>query len=152
MGAPRLLYNCGMSIQGISLKFKALLRNEEVLLATLIVVVSLISFALGRFSVSSVGASTSQNATVSEAKESMPPLDEEKAFTAQKSTKSDVKENVPMGVVPEGGYVASKNGTKYHLPWCGGAKQIKEENKVFFKTKEEAEAAGYTPASNCKGI
>jgi methylphosphotriester-DNA--protein-cysteine methyltransferase len=55
-------------------------------------------------------------------------------------------------MVPEGGYVASKNGTKYHLPWCGSAKQIKEENKVWFATKEEAEAAGYTPAANCKGI
>lgn len=52
----------------------------------------------------------------------------------------------------EGGYVASKNGTKYHLPWCGSAKQIKEENKIWFATKADAEAAGYTPASNCKGI
>src|SRR5690606_22759248 len=43
-------------------------------------------------------------------------------------------------------YVASKTGSKYHLPWCGGAKQIKEENKVWFQTKEEAEAAGYEPA------
>ncbi len=57
----------------------------------------------------------------------------------------------PEGV-GEGGYVASKNGTKYHFPWCGSAKQIKEENKIWFKTKAEAEAAGYTPASNCKGI
>ena len=52
----------------------------------------------------------------------------------------------------EGKYVASKSGTKYHLPWCGGAKQIKEANKIWFDTKEEAEAAGYTPATNCKGI
>ncbi len=54
--------------------------------------------------------------------------------------------------VTEGGYVASKNGTKYHLPWCTGAKRIKDENKVWFKTKEDAEKAGLTPASNCKGI
>ena len=52
----------------------------------------------------------------------------------------------------EGAYVASKSGTKYHLPWCGSAKSIKEENKIWFDTKEAAEAAGYTPASNCKGI
>ena len=54
--------------------------------------------------------------------------------------------------VTEGSYVASKSGTKYHLPWCGGAQRIKEENKVWFKTKEDAEKAGYTPAANCKGI
>lgn len=49
-------------------------------------------------------------------------------------------------------YVGSKNGTKFHLLTCPGAKQIKEENKVFFATKEDAQKAGYTPASNCKGI
>ncbi len=55
--------------------------------------------------------------------------------------------------IPAGGqYVSSKSGTRYYLPWCSGAKQIKEENKVWFTTKEAAEAAGYTPAKNCKGI
>ena len=51
-----------------------------------------------------------------------------------------------------GSYVASKSGTKYHLPWCSGALRIKEENKIWFQTKEEALRAGYTPAANCKGI
>ena len=51
-----------------------------------------------------------------------------------------------------GQYVASKNGTKYYLPWCGGVKNIKEENKVWFSSKEEAEAKGYGPAANCKGL
>lgn len=51
-----------------------------------------------------------------------------------------------------GGFVASVNGTKYHYPWCPGAKQIKESNKITFATREEAEAAGYTPAVNCKGL
>lgn len=51
-----------------------------------------------------------------------------------------------------GQYVASKKGSKYHLPWCAGAKSILEENKIWFASKEEAEKAGYTPAGNCKGI
>ncbi len=49
-------------------------------------------------------------------------------------------------------YVGSRNGTAYHLPWCPGAAKIKEENKVWFASKAEAEAAGYKPAGNCKGI
>lgn len=49
-------------------------------------------------------------------------------------------------------YVASKNGSVYHFPWCSGAQRIKEENKVWFRTKEEADRAGYRPASNCKGL
>lgn len=52
----------------------------------------------------------------------------------------------------QGLYVASKNGAKYHLPTCSGAKRIKEENKIWFNSKQEAEKAGYEPAKNCKGI
>lgn len=48
--------------------------------------------------------------------------------------------------------VASKNGTKYHYPWCAGAKQISDQNKVTFNSIEEAQAKGYTPATNCKGL
>ena len=49
-------------------------------------------------------------------------------------------------------YVASKNGTKYYLPTCGTAKRIKEENRVWFASKEEAEATGYQAAQNCPGL
>jgi hypothetical protein len=52
----------------------------------------------------------------------------------------------------QGGYVASKSGAKYHLVTCGSAKSIKEENRIYFSTKQAAEAAGYEPAKNCKGI
>ncbi len=52
----------------------------------------------------------------------------------------------------QGKYVASKNGTAYHYPWCPGALKIKEVNKVWFNTKEEAEKAGYKPAGNCEGL
>ncbi len=48
--------------------------------------------------------------------------------------------------------VGSKNGSKYHYPWCSGAKRIKEENKIWFASAEEAKRAGYTPAVNCPGL
>lgn len=51
-----------------------------------------------------------------------------------------------------GNYVASRNGTAYHLPTCPGAKQIKDENKIWFATRAEAERAGYKPAGNCPGL
>ncbi len=46
-----------------------------------------------------------------------------------------------------GKYVGSKNSNKYHLPDSSTAKRIKEENKVWFQSKEEAEAKGYVPGS-----
>ncbi len=51
-----------------------------------------------------------------------------------------------------GKVVGSKNGSKYHLPECSGAKNIKEENKVWFASVEEAKARGYTAAANCPGL
>lgn len=49
-------------------------------------------------------------------------------------------------------YVGSVNSDKYHLLWCSGAKTISEDNKIYFSSKAEAEAAGYKPSGNCKGI
>lgn len=47
--------------------------------------------------------------------------------------------------------VVSKNSTskKYHFTWCPGAKQIKEENKIWFNSEQEAINAGYSLAGNC---
>ena len=59
----------------------------------------------------------------------------------------------PKAVQDAGGeVVASKTGTKYFLPWCSGAKNISSENLVTFSSAEEAKAAGYAPAANCKGL
>ena len=49
-------------------------------------------------------------------------------------------------------FVASKNGTKYYYPRCAGVARIKEENKIWFASKEEAAKRGYTPAANCPGL
>jgi len=60
--------------------------------------------------------------------------------------------SAPEPMTQGGQYVASKGGEAYYLPWCGGATRIKDENKVWFASKEEAEAKGYRAAKNCKGI
>lgn len=52
----------------------------------------------------------------------------------------------------ENAVVASKSGMKYYLPWCAGVDRISADNKVWFPSKEVAEQAGYTPASNCDGL
>lgn len=64
-------------------------------------------------------------------------------------TTADTK-NTPSN--SSGRYVASQNGAVYHFPWCSGAQRIKEENKVWFLTKEEAEKLGYRAAGNCEGL
>jgi hypothetical protein len=56
----------------------------------------------------------------------------------------------PLAPGTAGQVVASKGGTKYYFPSCTGANAISEGNKVWFISASAAEAAGYTPASNCK--
>lgn len=48
----------------------------------------------------------------------------------------------------QGLIVASKNGTKYYWPWSSWAKRIKPENLVWFKSENEAQAAGYSKSSD----
>ncbi len=48
--------------------------------------------------------------------------------------------------------VASLSGSVYYYKNCKGHTRIKEENRVWFKTKEEAEISGYRLAKNCNQI
>ncbi len=47
--------------------------------------------------------------------------------------------------------VASKNGGRYYLISCAGAKRIHKENKIWFSSSGAAMAKGYTPAKHCFG-
>lgn len=46
-------------------------------------------------------------------------------------------------------FVSSKNSNKVHLSSCRWAKQIKPENRVCFKTLEEALGQGKEPDKTC---
>lgn len=56
---------------------------------------------------------------------------------------------LPFGTSTAGKVIGNKNSKKYHLPGCPGYNQTAEKNRVYFKTPQEAEAAGYTKAGNC---
>lgn len=105
---------------------------NDIIIAIVIVLVALISFGLGR---------------LSKIKEGRAPLTIENAQNNAIAQTPSLSDTTTKGAV-----VASKNGTKYHYPWCSGAQSIKEENKIWFNSTEEARKAGYQPASNCKGL
>jgi len=141
---------CVGNIQEISQKFKSLLTLPDMAIGILIFVVGLGSFALGRISADD---SPSERIPVHEESLVIGAGDTQGPQVGSPSTVATPEvATTTKGPEKEGGYVASKNGTKYHLPWCSGALRIKEENKVWFQTKEEAQAQGYAPAANCKGI
>ena len=45
---------------------------------------------------------------------------------------------------------ASVYGKKYYFPWCQGAENLKEKNKIYFSSATEAEKAGYELSATCK--
>lgn len=135
---------------------------RDALLIAILVLASVGSFGIGvlagresgegkgddGFWIEKLGQEVTSSAATAEATESAIIEVSQKAPSAKASP--SVKKPPPPAT--GGQYVASKTGTKYYLPWCGSVKRIKEENKVWFATKAEAEAAGYGPAKNCKGI
>lgn len=151
----------------LSLKELLVKHENRVILFIGVVLLSLTSYGLGRLSApqpkepikieAKSGNILKEDKQNKEASDSQKPADDEKAGDVTPAIKAETKPAKPISAPSqsqngEGIYVASKNGTKYHLPSCSGAKRIKEENKVWFNSKAEAEQAGYEPAKNCKGI
>jgi len=131
-----------LSIKEIINKIKQgrdiLINDKTIFIILLIILTACCSFGLGRLS----KIEDSQNPLVIKIPT---PINDN---LAQISQSTGTQTTQVLG----GKYVASKNGDKYHAPWCPGAQRIKAENQIWFNSKEEAELAGYTPASNCKGI
>jgi len=48
-----------------------------------------------------------------------------------------------------GAYVASSKGKMYYPVNCGAANNLKQENRIYFQTAIEAEAAGYKRSTAC---
>jgi hypothetical protein len=147
IGTP-LWVNTRYTIHTVEYKIPEILESRKVQDLALILTLCLlggVSFGMGRLS---VGATEQTSATLCESIPKQNPTQTASVQDAVPRTDERTQEVVST----EGRYVASKSGSVYHLPWCSGAKRIKEENKVWFETPEEAERAGYRPASNCKGL
>ena len=132
-------------------KFKSWLSDDTLYGAVLIFLVGIGSFGLGRLSVMTVGApNAASDSRVILLATSTKLIPATSTFSSVGATA--VAPSPPSQHSVSGPYVGSKSGTKYYLVSCSGVKRIKETNKVFFATKDEAAAAGYAPAANCPGL
>ncbi|PJE59748.1 MAG: hypothetical protein COU85_01930 [Candidatus Portnoybacteria bacterium CG10_big_fil_rev_8_21_14_0_10_44_7] len=104
-------------------------NQSEIVTVLALVFVGLTCFALGRLTASDF------NSTLKFTPAALTSLVGEK-------TKKTVSENEPIR------FVASKSGAKYHWPWCSFAERIKEENKIYFDTEQQAQADGYSRCGN----
>lgn len=112
-------------------------NEKELFIVVIIILVALASFGLGR---------------LSKIEEGRVPVTVEQMQANVLETRFRVAPAAETEFQEEGSLVASKNGKKYHFPWCSGAQRIKESNKIWFSSRTEAESVGYTPAANCKGL
>lgn len=123
-------------------KLKSLLLDDHVFFGLITITVAMASFGLGRLSIKSEVEEVARVHLINASKITVSP--ERLPFSSTSAPVTNV------GAVNS--LVASKSGTKFHLISCPGAKQIKEENKIYFSSRQEALAAGYKPAVNCPGL
>lgn len=130
-----------MSISQFILTWLQSDTGKEVAYALIILLVSTASFMLGRLSYSEeIHTVPIINTTEHKEEVSVSSESQLAGITAIVNAPESVKGEV----------VGSSKGTKYHYPWCPGARSLSEKNKRWFKTVADAEKAGYTLAKNCK--
>lgn len=68
-----------------------------------------------------------------------------------KGSPAPVQDNAPSAPVQaQGAYTASERSDKFHLPSCSAASRISDANRVWFRTRDEAISAGYSPCGRCQ--
>lgn len=76
---------------------------------------------------------------------SQPKKEDAAEDTTEESRKEKIKAKEVEHVIPEDmKFVASKSGKKFYAVDSTQGKKIADENRVYFKSEEEAKAAGYT--------
>jgi len=105
--------------------FKQLIKKSQsdLIMVIGIVLISLISFGIGRLT------GSSQESQI---------IIQGPTASVQESIKENDKETLEQGR-----FVGSSNSDKYHWPECPWGKKISEENQVWFSSEQEAQAAGY---------
>jgi hypothetical protein len=124
-------------------KLKSWLLNDQIFYGIMVILVAISSFVLGRLSVDN-GNTTKPTIQMIE------PITLTATAPLAKSIEAPQKISIDTNIINQ--FVASKNGKRYYLKSCSGAKRIKPENLVSFDSRESAEAAGYTKAANCSGL
>lgn len=122
-------------------------KGKDILIVIIVILVGLGSFELGRLSKedSSTGI-----------KIEYPDQESGQEASVVKAGSDAIPDvGILQGRSPTSGasdgktFFASSRGKKYYTISCSAGKTIKQENRVYFSTGEEAQAAGYTLSNAC---
>jgi len=126
-------------------KIKSFIESEkgkDILVVLIVILVGLGSFELGRLS-------KSANSSSSGVKIEYPNQPQNQLLDQEANVLSTI-ESTQASQNNEKGFFASNRGSKYYPVGCDAGKSLKQENRIYFNTREEAVAAGYELSSSCK--
>jgi len=135
----------------ISLKEIFKQNQEKFLFALILIVAILISFQAGMLKERE--RKSADLKVILSQKEEMSREDKEALVLGRIVQRKDIVESVQKTAINKQvkqencAFIGSKNSDKYHTPDCHWAERIKEENRVCFESKEEAQEKGYQPGS-----
>ncbi len=112
-------------------------KGKDILTVMIVILVGVGSFELGRLSERSPAGKLKIEYNGEDLNE------------AYKSQSANVLDAFAIAKDEEKNFFASKRGKKYYPLGCSAGKTIKEQNRIYFKTGEEAESAGYSLSSSC---
>ncbi len=115
-------------------------KGKDILIVIIVILVGLSSFELGRLS------KKESNAGIKIEYSNQAMNQESNVISAVQNIQKQTKNtNVTTKT-----FFASNRGSKYYSIGCSGGKTIKQENRIYFATREEAEKAGYELSSSCR--
>ncbi len=135
-------------------KIKLFLEGEQgrnTMVVLVVILVGLMAFELGRLS--KVGNSSgikiqyngeAESANVLNALKDSNVLAKPKVLGASESKPTNSSSTTGQN------FFASSRGKKYYPVGCTAGNTLKQENRIYFNTREEAESAGYTLSSSCR--
>ena len=112
-------------------------KGKDVLVVIIVVLVGLCSFELGRLSKSSDSSGIK--------------IEYEGEIVNLENQEANALSAVNTETNTSGkNFFASSKGSKYYSLGCSAGKSLKQENRVYFDTREAAEKAGDELSSSCK--
>ncbi|MEK9182826.1 MAG: hypothetical protein AAB809_01975 [Patescibacteria group bacterium] len=116
-------------------------KGKDVLAIIIVILVGLASFELGRLSKGNGSSGI---------KIEYPTQDQEASVVSSTNYSNSLQDNKIEKTSTGKNFFASSRGSKYYPVGCEAGKSLKQENRVYFSTREEAERAGYELSSSCQ--
>ena len=121
-------------------------KGKDILVVIIVILVGLGSFELGRLS--KENGSSGVKIEYPKGEPNMVNNDNNPQTSLKSSNEAGLGSSTNLSSTGKN-FFASSKGSKYYSLGCSAGKTIKQENRVYFATGEEAEQAGYTLSSSC---